>query len=540
MKHRDSVILSPEGAKDLPRFIFPYGGLITGVLLALTFPNFSLSPLAWVAFVPWLFDLYRASDMREAIRSSAVAGLLFFLISCSWTAYVSVVGYVLLSAFLGLYFIPFGILVHALYQKRQSVILWGSFCWVGLELLRGVLLTGFPWNTLASSQAQLLPLIQMASVAGAYGVSFVVIMANLALFEGMLWAWGKPLALTKQLCCAGLTLIILVFIFGYRELRVANAAPDAATASAPIKIAAIQPNIPQEQKWDSTFYARTENQLRELTLEAGKTKPLLIAWPETSIPGEMRHDDSVRRFAQDLAKSAGAPLLVGNQDSDGAKPPKYFNAAHLVDAERGIVESYRKMHLVPFGEFLPFARWLPFLRRIVPIPEDFSPGKELTVFSLRGPTLRWLEADGTLRSEIRMIRFGAVICFEDIFSGLFRNLCQQNLDFVVNLTNDGWFRHSGAAMQHANLAVFRAVENRIHLLRATNTGYTCLIDPYGRVVADVRKDGSIFVPGIISADVTPLRLRTIYSQMGDFFARACLILAIMKAFLLVKDQRRKC
>jgi apolipoprotein N-acyltransferase len=134
-----------------------------------------------------------------------------------------------------------------------------------------------------------------------------------------------------------------------------------------------------------------------------------------------------------------------------------------------------------------------------------------------------------------MRRFGVVICFEDIFSDPFRRYCSQKLSFMVNMTNDAWFQKSGAALQHANLAIFRAVENRIPLLRATNTGYTCLVDPYGRIQSDVRRDGNIFVSGILQAQITPQFKKTLYAGMGDFFAHACLILALVRAFVLVRN-----
>lgn len=512
------------------------GGSLSGILLALAYPAFSLSPLAWVAFLPLLSDLYRAKTFRQAALASGAAGLVFFLLSCYWISHVSGVGYVLLCLYLCLFFIPFGLAVHAFYRDGKSMILWGSVAWVALEFVRGSLFGGFPWNTLASSQARTLPLIQMASVTGAYGVTFVVILANFMLFEFWMWMRRKALKTSLILIPAGIVLLLVVVDFGYRELRNAERLP--AAQREPVKLAAVQPYIPQNQKWDPAYYPMIMRRLKALTLEAAESKPAMIVWPETSVPGELRNEKHAKTFVQALAKEAGVPLLVGTQDSVG-NPPLYYNGAALVDPDKGILTVHHKLHLVPYGEYLPGARWIPFFRWFIPIPEDFSPGKEKTIFSLRGPTLRWQEPDGTVRSETRMVRFGVVICFEDAFSELFRSYCENNqLDFMVNMTNDAWFQNSGASVQHANLAVFRAVENRMPLLRATNTGYTCLIDPYGRITADIRKDGSIFVPGSLVADVSPLRVKTPFNKLGDFFAHACLILALVKAYMIWRDRLR--
>ena len=512
-------------------------GLGTGILLALAYPSFSLAPLAWIAFLPLLWGLYHARDNREAFWQSAAAGLTFFLSSCYWTAHVSFVGYLLLCIYLSLFFVPFGLAVRYFYLRRHSAILWGSLFWVGAEFLRGRLLSGFPWNTLASSQARFLEFIQMASVTGAYGVSFIIIMVNCVLFEVGLVLRGHALKYFRTLMVGALGLVASALIYGYLELREADKMPS--VGPLPIALAAIQPNVSQGQKWDPSFRSEILSRLRQGTMEAAKSKPLLVVWPETSVPGEIRHDSRLKQFAEDLAKESGCNLLIGSQDSTDELPRMYFNAAVLFDPHGQIIQVYRKIHLVPFGEFLPLAKWFPFLRWFIPIPEDFSPGKEETVFQILGPTFRWREPDGTLRSEMELRRFGVVICFEDIFSEPFRRYCSQRLSFMVNITNDAWFKKSGASVQHANLAVFRAVENRIPLLRATNTGYTCLIDPYGRIQADVGAKGNLFVPGVLVAQITPRTKKTIYSELGDFFASACLILALVRTFMLIRERTRQ-
>ncbi len=366
-------------------------------------------------------------------------------------------------------------------------------------------------------------------------------MVNFLLFALWLSLHGKVLQGFQPFALGAVAMVIACLVFGHLELRKADAA--AAVESLPIKVAAIQPNVPQEQKWDPAFRDEIASRLQRLTLEAAKAKPLLIVWPETSVPGEVRNDAPMTRFAQDLAKQTGCNLLIGSQDSSlDAKPGavrKYYNAAVLVDAKGEMTQVYRKMHLVPFGEFLPFAKWFPFLRWFIPIPEDFSAGTEATVFQMPGNVFRWMDLDGTRRHVMDMRRFGVAICFEDTFSEPFRRLCYQKLAFMVNMTNDAWFQHSGIALQHANLAVFRAIENREPLLRSTNTGYTCLIDPYGRIQAQVKKDASIFVPGMLVAEIVPNFVKTIYSQMGDFVAQACLILALMKVFIWRRERRNK-
>ncbi len=530
------------------RFLI-FSGIASGLLLTLAYPSFSLAPLAWVAFVPLLYGLYQARDVRGALWASFAAGWVFFSLSCYWVAHVSVEGYTLFCPFLALFFLPFGWMVYHCYRKGKSAIFWGSIFWVASEFLRGNILTGFPWNLLYASQAKFLELIQMASVTGAYGVSFLVILINLMLFESALIVHGsrkhpgkknpgRPLLIrSKILVALGVLVTGVVLVYGVRELN--RAVRPAVLDREPVRLAAVQPNIAQECKWDPAMRADILERLQSLSRTAATSKPMVIVWPETSVPGELRNEAPLKEWVQGLSRELGCALLIGTQDSEGSDPRRYYNAAAWMTPERGITESYRKIHLVPYGEFLPFANVLPFLRRIIPIPEDFTAGSDYTIFQMRGPSMRWRDPDGTLRSETWMHRFGAVICFEDTFADLFRKFCSHHLDFMVNLTNDAWFKQSGAAMQHANSAVFRAVENRIHLLRATNTGYTCLIDPYGRVQADVREGSNIFVPGVLVADFVPLRMKSLYNQKGDLMAQGCIMLALFQIFLVVRAVIKK-
>ncbi len=501
------------------------------MLLAFSYPHFSFSVLAWVAFIPLLLELRHCASFKQAAVSAAIAGFVFFAISCYWTAHVTAVGAVLLFFYLALFFAPFGMGVYALYSKQQSAVLWGALFWTALEFLRGQLLGGFPWNLLASSQSEVIPLIQIASITGVYGVSFLIIMANLIVFEFGLWAAGKPLKASAVLLPAGAVLIFAAFAYGSFELRAADKAP--AAPREPFKPAAVQPCVPQEQKWDPRHRNEILNRLRSLTLSAVAQNPQLVVWPETSVPGEIRKEAELRGFAEAIVEETGVPILIGSQDSDEKTPSSYYNSAVLVEKGRDVWQSYRKMHLVPFGEFLPGAKWFPFLRRFIPIPEDFSPGGEQTIFQLKGPSFSWREPDGTIRSEMRMMRFGVVICFEDVFPELFRQACLQGVNFMVNVTNDAWFQRSGASRQHGALAVFRCVENRVPLLRATNTGYTCFIDAYGRVTAHVASAADIFVPGFLTAEIPPhAPSKPLYPKLGDFFAHACLIMAIIKGITL--------
>jgi apolipoprotein N-acyltransferase len=512
--------------------------VLAGLLWTGAFPNFNLAGLAWIA--PGLL-WFAAVDQKpgEAFRLGYVCGLVHYLSSLYWLLLIpfvvgAVVGWIALSLYLSLYPALWvwlcsrlfsglpgrpGIAVSGDWWQRS---LRGVLCaalWVSLEMVIGRFLSGFPWNLLGASQYRILPLIQIASVTGVYGISFLVVWFSVSLGlaairltrgEGSRWSWLAEL----RIALAGITVVAM---FGIH--RVLTVPPPGRRLS----LALVQPGIPQQVIWDHTQDDRRFKEIMNLSEAALATAPDALIWPEASMP-----DLSEKDFQSltNLLARHGAWMIFGADDEErsaganGSEDTQYFNAAFLFTPRGKYAASYHKQRLVMFGEYLPLARWFPFLRRLIPVPADFSPGRGPVAFVLSGPEAR----------------IGVLICFEDVFPHFVRSSVDDGTDLLLNLTNDGWFGRSAAQWQHAASAVFRAVENGLPLVRCTNNGLTCWVDARGRMVEILGlSSGDVYAAGFLTA-VIPLPAAaqkeepTFYRRHGDWFGWSC-VAASSLAFL---------
>ena len=366
--------------------------LASAALLVLSFPNFNQSRCAWIALVPWLL-LLRSAGPRQAFWWSYGIGVLFFLASMWWLIHVTFVGWLLLCAFLALYFGLFGWALVAGGAWRRGARarrrpdpdqLWGRiyffWCvpalWVTLEYARSHLLSGLGWNLLAYSQAPWRQLIQIADITGVWGVSFIIVLVNVAIAEmgqAILWRKGRRTSdrdairtATAHLTCG---IAALLVVLGYGSWRISQS-----PASPAVRVAVVQGNVPQEEKWEATQREAILRRYETLTLEAASTRPQLIVWPETAVPGYLDLDEFVTNRLHALVTSVGIPMLVGapmgRLDTDQWR---MTNSAALLDGSGVVSQRYDKLHLVPFGEFIPFERVMPWLRTSLPPIGDFSP-----------------------------------------------------------------------------------------------------------------------------------------------------------------------
>jgi len=449
--------------------------VISAVLLSLSYPIFNFEFLAWIAFIPLFFALQNQSRF-EAFKLSYLCGLIFFGITIYWLIYVSVLAYILLILILALFFGLFAFLIRSTIHHPPSTILFTiPAIWVLVEYIRTHLFTGFGWALLGYSQYLNLPLIQIADKTGVWGTSFIVMMVNVAVFRWLKDGFkkAKPVVITTIL------ILGLTFLYGWARLS------EKVAFSKLITISVIQGNIPQHQKWDESFKEEILTKYEKLTIEAAETKPDLIIWPETALPGYMEEED-LQKKVRNLAKKVKIPLLIGAPSVSDYEEEKPFNSAFLISEDGEIIARHEKMHLVPFGEYIPFQKNLAFLRRFINKRiGNFNAGKEYTIFKLKNN-----------------YRFGVLICFEDIFPNLVRNFVDRDADFVVNMTNDAWFMDSSEPYQHAQASVFRAVENRIPVVRAANTGLSCFINSKGRITDRVEVNGKdTFVEGFKTSRV---------------------------------------
>ncbi len=490
-------------SKPLRRLRYIFAALLSALLLSAPFHFPDAWPLAFIAFLPAFFML-RGHTASFAFKLFFLMGFFYYALTGYWLCYVNVFGFVLLALYLALFFGFFGSLSCSFLasgQLRASLTV--AALWTLLEYLRGYLLSGFPWALLGYSQWKNLPIIQMADVVGAFGVSYFVLWVNVMLF--------KIQAHNKVRAAIILTLVFLtVWAYGFFTLRSREAIYENGLPKAKLSVAVLQGNIPQEEKWDERIKTIIFEKYKRLTLMAAMEKPDLIVWPETSFPGYLEDEVVMAAHLRGTARAAQTHLLVGAPtvgDLETVETIKFFNSAVFFTPKGEEVSRYHKMHLVPFGEYVPFERFIGFIRNFVTIGR-FSPGHKQTLFSIV-----------TENQPIRIAaKFGVLICYEDIFPGMVRDACKNGADFLVNISNDAWFGKTSAPYQHAQASVFRAVENRVPVVRSTNTGLSCFITSEGRITASVKKDGEeLMVSGRETADVILRRGRPFFTRYGDLF-----------------------
>lgn len=495
--------------------------IISGITLVLAFAPFNAGFLAWVALVPLLFVVSRDAAGRArgaggvggvggAFFYSFLTGLVFFLGTVYWVVNsmyfyggiglpVSVPIMVLLAAFLALYIAVFGLFFSLTEGASLTLrmVLSGA-AWVSLEYLRTHMFSGFPWVLLGYSQTPYLPMIQIADLGGIWAVGFLIVMVNTALYflARALYEREKALPLKEALVAA--FLVISVFVYG--TIRIRQVDGEAATGVS-LNAAVLQGSIDQGVKWDSSYQDKTIEIYRRLSLEAKGKGASLIVWPETAVPFYLTGDDGKARLVTGIAKETGSFVLTGSPSykyNEGERRAEYFNSAYLISPAGEITGGYDKIHLVPFGEYVPLKKVLFFVKKLTHGVGDFSSGP--------GPYPVKFEGGG----------LGVLICYEAIFPEIARAEVGNGATVLVNITNDAWFGRTSAPYQHLEMSRMRAVENRVFLLRAANTGISAIVDPAGRVVEKSR----LFEEAVLSGKV---RLnggakKTFYTRSGDAFA----------------------
>ncbi len=512
--------------------------LCSGGLLYAAFPPLEWAEGAWIALLPLFFCLMRVSP-RAGARLGLATGAVYWWPSLFWLTEVTWVGWFLLALYCALYMGAFGYLTALCWQRypvtrglgiRLLSLLGVPLIWAGLEFMRSVWLTGFAWNPLGNSQYTRIALIQLSALTGVYGVSALVVVVNLAIAltldryvrasaQGRRPAWHPELL-------AGLVILALAWGYGQRVL-----ATDDPAADQPLRLAVIQPNIPQYVKWSPEFVNHIYTKLESLTTLAIETgQPDLVVWPETALPDYVRESERSYALVRELTQ-LGAPLLVGSMDIEWEESgrPRYYNSSMLFDAQGRLVTTYDKIHLVMFGEYVPLQRFIPFINAMTPIEASFNAGREHTVFRVPG-------TEHT---------FAVLICFEDTVARVSRAGVRNGARLLINQTNVAWFRTSPASQQHITHSVFRAVENRVPLVRAANTGVSGGIDRFGRI-HNVLTDGTgnTFISGFATVPVTPPpedHAHTVYTRYGDWFGWLGLIWAgLWAAIPITAAGRRWC
>ena len=479
--------------------------LLSGILLVLSFPNFDLEFLAWFALVPLFYSL-KDKSLLNSFFLGYLTGFISFLGILYWIVVAvhtygnipllpSILILLLLILYLSLFIGTFTILLH-LIQRRFGfrMIILAPFLWVTLEYLRSFLMTGFPWAYLGHSQYLNLPFIQIADITGVYGLSFIILWINVTLYLAFHQWPAKKFPYREVLI--SVAILMGVLFYGYVKMG----ATDRQIAKNPrLKIGLAQGNVDQAVKWNESFQKETLQTYERLSLKMTKEKPDLIIWPETATPFFFQDAKQYQPLVLDIPVKTNAFLLFGSPSYRVERGKvAHYNSAYLAAPSGELVGRYDKIHLVPFGEYVPLGEILS-LGSLGEGIGDFKSGKEIINLSL---------PQG---------KFGVLICFEIIFPDLCRQFVAKGANFLVTITNDAWFGRTSAPYQHFSIAVFRAIENRVFVARAANTGISGFIDPKGRIM----KEGGIFTEEAISRVIHLSTQKTFYTLYGDVFAWVC-------------------
>jgi apolipoprotein N-acyltransferase len=460
-------------------------------VMALAFPRTDWSLTPWFALAP-LLAIATVRAPRVAFFWGWASGTVFFLVLLRWLQFTFqvyseipwplVYGPVfLLAAYCGFWTGAVAWLVSWVTARRSTVMALGMapFFWVAAEWLRGHLFGGFPWGTIGYSQYSQLRVIQIAELAGVHGVSFELLAVNAALAGCLVLRWrGAVVGL-------GAAAVLVAATLGFGSVRLAE--PMATSIG---RVAIIQPSIEQPLKWEPRHTLETLGIYFALLRSVGEQHPQLIVWPETAAPTILRRDPALIERFRAASAEIGAPMLVGSIDEiDG----RFRNTAFLI-TDQGIVGRYDKIQLVPFGEFLPLSGVLGFVRGWAQFIAELEAGSRAVVF------------------EAPPAPFGVVICYEGIFPDLFRKFVRDGALLMVNMTNDAWFGRTSGPSQHLAMYPFRAVEHRVSIVRAANTGVSAFIAPSGMIVRRLQ----LFERGVMT-DGVPLRTRlTVFTRIGDW------------------------
>ncbi len=565
----------------------------TGVLYAGCFAPFNQTWLCWIALTPLLAALWFSgtSSKRSWLRDSLlgyVAGITFFWIVFSWLRTVTVPGWILVGAYMAIYFALWSWICGALRpglrkirqkqfsgleavsrrltEKRaaefgaasdasgatsgylapppnplspgtdsavasessQSRSPWLrstnnlrlafllAAVWVAQEWLRSLVLTGWGWNTFGAALHDQLAMIQIVEFTGVAGLSFLVVFTNVILLSTarrfILETQVRPMRPHYDLTLT-MAAIVGVMGFGLHALRLQR-------PTKPLSVALVQSNVPREQKFSGEFAQAIFDKFSRLSAPSlgASARPDLLIWPESSMPGPVLTDEASYKFVMDFSASAKTDLLLGTIDQDETNA---YNAALLVSDAGKRVQVYRKVHLVPFGEYVPGRHTIPLLARVVgdQVPDDFAFGKEHTVFHLTND-----------KAQV-----APLICFEDTIGDLTRQFVLAGANVLANVTNDGWFLRSAASQQHLANAVFRCVETRLPMVRAANTGVTCFVNEFGRITQTLLDEtGSQFTEGVLIGEIAvPIgNEQTFYVRYGEVFAESCVGVAALVLFVL--------
>jgi apolipoprotein N-acyltransferase len=518
-KSRTKNDLPSSAGRELTRNTV-FLAVLSGVLLFLSFPKYGSGLLAWIALVPLFFALRRAASITQGLILGFITGIISYIGIIYWIAfvvtnygylplYLGIILMLLLACYLSIYIALFaGGIVY--FRGRMALYLAAPVLWVCFEYCKSSLLTGFPWENLGYSQYLNIYLIQIADIAGVFGLSFLIVIVNATIFEVINKRSPREYALVA------LVFLIIggVYIYGFCRLDQVNKVMQNAQG---MEVSLIQGNIDQSIKWNENYQRETLNIYERLSAKNAPANGSLIIWPETAAPFIFQNVNNLHDQITNLSRAAKSWLIFGSvsylQKKDG---DDYFNSAYLLSPSGEIKGKYDKVHLVPYGEYVPLRNVFPFIKKLTAGIGDFGTGAGYYPLSLDDK------------------KIGILICYEAILPFAARMYKQRSAELLVNITNDAWFGTTSAPFQHFSMAVFRAVETRLYLVRAANTGISGIIDPGGRIIAKT----NIFQEDALKGYIKFVKVPTFYATYGDLLVIFCFVLIIFYFLMSLKGRIR--
>ena len=491
------------------------------MLLAASFPKFGSPAFAWIALSPLIVSVTLAA--RAGARTTRIialgvtTGVVYFVVTLYWIGQVmavygglnSVGAYALmvgLSLHLSLFISLFAWLLARSVRRFGMTGVWlAPWLWVASEWLRAWLGWNFPWVLLGTSQTSVVPVVQLASVTGVYGLSALLALVSTA---AAVVALGGRREDRRGLIVVAAILVVVIAGGAWRVNRAALL-----SEGQPARIGLVQGNIPQETKSNLAFRDSILDRYVALSRQAIASGAELVIWPEASTPFYFERDDVLAAPIRRLAMQSKVPFVIGTDELEPATkdhPERAYNTAVVVGSDGRSRGTYRKVRLVPFGEYVPYRKLLFFVAPLVEGIGDFTPGSDFKVFDVEGT------------------RFSVAICYEAVYGAIGREFVNGGAQLLTTITNDAWFGRSSAAYQHFDQAALRAVEQGRYLVRAANTGITGAVDPYGRVIASA----PLFEATTLTVDVRLLSDTTIYNRAGDvvvWFSLGIAAVAILRS-----------
>lgn len=519
--------------------------VISGILYFFSFPKFDFSFFAWICFVPVFYVLLNIKFyfsnfvFKNIIIYSFISsltgyiGILYWIIPTFKVAgesiFWGIISCLLLSLYCSIYFVIFNLYFYYFYEEKNKLIslISSSIFWTILEYIRSYFLSGFPWMLLGYSQYKNLPVIQIAEFFGVYGVSFVIIFLNLCLtitiFETIKF---KKYESFKYIY---LSIFIILFLIIFGSLKIKKINRLIQSSNEKLTIVILQGNIDQYKKWDKKYIQEIIDKYTNLVVSSykeiinkGFPKVVLHLWPESSLPGFLFEEkyifDWIKKLLYITNNNFVSYHLLGTPRV-GLKN-EFYNSAVLVRLLNNELISeniYDKIHLVPFGEFVPFQHFLGKFIKVVNELGGFAPGKNYTVFKIN-----------------EKFQFSVLICYESIFSELTSKFVSLGANFLVNITNDAWFLNTSAPYQHFSFNIFRAVENRVYLLRSANTGISAVISPTGEILNKT----SLFQNEKIIFNISLWHKKTFYTKYNNYLKLISLIIFVILFTLNLKLRYR--